>query len=195
MTTNEGIAFRCRAVRALRRRDFDGDHVVVKVGRDGLTLTGATRGFLHVPMDRVARLRAGFTESKYGPIHEAKLWLGGERDPLRFFPYDRTDDPAYAAAVRKLAVALANRGALSRVERGVSTFEAFFGPALMAPVLLAAIGAATISADPPVWWHFVVIPFIPATVFGVLMWRAVSRHMPRAVRSMKELDVQLPVKA
>lgn len=178
--------------RALRRRDFEGDHVVVKIGRDGLSLTGATRGFLHLPMDRVAQLRAGFTESKYGPVYEAKLWLDGERDPIPFIPCDRSEEAAYAAAVRKLAAALAEKGAPGRVERGHSMFEAFLGPALMAPLVLAGVAAATISADPPVWWHFVVIPFVPAVVLGVLVWRAVVRHMPRPVRALSELDVQLP---
>lgn len=190
----EATSFRCRVVRALRRRDFCGDHIIATITGDGITLRGQGRGFLHVPLDRVDRLRAGFTESKYGPIHETNVWLEGEREPLRIFPYDRTDDRSYSTGIRMLAAALAERGKLGRVERGLSTFEALFGPALMAPVVLLALAGAAVAADPPVWWHFFAIPFIPATVFGVLVWRAVTRHMPRAVGSLQELEVQLPVK-
>jgi len=33
---------------------------------------------------------------------------------------------------------------------------------------------------------------VPSVVLGILVWRAVTRHMPRAVASLAELDVQLP---
>ena len=187
-----GPTFRSRIVGALRRRDFDGDFAEVSTAPDGFTLKGADRGFLHVPFERVVRMRVGFTETKSGLVYEAKVWLDGERVPLAFFPYDRTDARGYSGAMRALAASLAESGKLDRVQRGVSSVEALLGPALIAPVVLFALFAASISADPLVWWHFVVIPLVPSVVLGILIWRAVTRHMPRAVTSLAELDVQLP---
>ncbi len=191
----EDVAFRCKVVRAFRRRDFDGDYVAATITGKGITLRGEGRGFLYVPFERVVRMRAGVTKTKYGPIYETSVWLDGEREPLRFFPYDRTDDRGYSAAVRALAAALAARGKLGRVERGLSVFDTFSGPALIVPVILFALVGAAVSADPPVWWHFLVIPFLPVAAFGVVLWHAVTRDFPRAVRSLDDLDVQLPVKA
>jgi len=188
-----GPTFRSRIVGALRRHDFDGDFAEVSTAPDGLTLKGADRGFLHVPFERVVRLRVGFTEAKQGLIYEAKVWLDGERAPLAFFLYDRREDArGYSGAMRALAASLAESGKLDRVQRGVSLFGALLGPALMVPVVVFALFGASVSADPPVWWHFVVIPLIPSVVLGLLIWRTVTRHMPRAVTSLAELDLQLP---
>jgi hypothetical protein len=184
-------SFRSYVVRALRQRDFAGAFATISVAHDGVTLKGDEKGFLHVPFARVARMRVGFTEAKQGLIYETRIWLEGEAKPLRLFP-DRENLPAYGASIRGIADGLARVGRSDRVEGGVSVFEASLGPALMAPVVLFGLLAATISADPPVWWHFIVIPLIPAVVFGVLVWRSVTRHWPRRLASRAELDLQLP---
>src|SRR5262245_41062485 len=127
-----GLSFRTRILGALKRYDFAGDHANVSVPQDGMTLSGSERGFLHVPYARVKRVRVGFTETKNGLIYEAKIWLDGERAPLRFFPYDNGDWANYRVAMRGLAAQLNTQGQLARVERGVSKFDAALGPALMA---------------------------------------------------------------
>lgn len=184
--------FRAVMTRSLRRRDFDGDFATVTVVADGLTLKGEKRGFLHVPFERVEGARVGFTEAKYGLIYEAKVWLDGEKAPLQLFPYGGEEQHRYGTAMRGLASALHERGRISRIRRGTSLFEALIGPMLMAPVVLAALAAATISADPPVWWHFIVIPLIPALVLAALLYRMVTRHWPRPIASLAELEKQLP---
>jgi hypothetical protein len=185
------LAFRAYLLGSLKRRDFDGRFVTVEVAPDGVTLKGERGGFLHLPLERVARLRAGFTEGKYGPVYEARLWLDGEPAPLLFYPLEHQDRPAYAAAIRTIASALHARGG-ARLERGVNAIGAALGPALMGIVVAFGFFGASISADPPVWWHFVVIPLIPSVVLGALIWRAATRHWPKPVASPAELDVQLP---
>ena len=184
-------SFRTYIVRALKRRDFAGTFANVTVAQDGLTLKGDERGFLHVPFARIARMRVGFTETRSGLIYETKIWLEDEDRPLTLHP-DRDNLLGYAAAVRATATALNDAGRFGRVYRGLSTFEALLGPVLMAPVVLFALLGASVSADPPVWWHFLVIPLLPTAVFGLLVWRSVTRHWPRPVASFAELGLQLP---
>lgn len=192
MTVSGERVFRAVMTRSLRRWDFDGDFATVTVVADGMTLKGEKRGLLHVPFERVEGARIGFTEAKYGLIYEAKVWLDGEKGPLQLLPYGREEEHRYGGAMRGLASALDERGRLARIQRGTSLFEALIGPGLMVPVVFFALFAATVSADPPVWWHFIVIPIFPALIFAALLYRTVTRHWPRPVTSLAELEKQLP---
>lgn len=171
-------------------KDFRGRHVDVAVVADGITFKGEQRGFLHVPFARIARMRAGFFESKTGKSFETRVWLDGEDKPLRLLPVYYDDDGAYARAVRAIAARLQADGALARVEGGTSKIDALVAPVLFGLVTVAAIAISLIVSK--AWWQYIVIPFVPTIVTGVLIWNAGRHHWPRQVKALSELDRQLP---
>jgi hypothetical protein len=183
--------FRVHMNGRLRRAGLAGDYGVVIVSRDGLTIKGATSGSIQVPWTRIARGRIGYTETKSGLIYEARFWTDEERT-LRLFPLDRGEHAAYAVAMRSLTRELAAIGRLDRIETGVSKFEAMLGPVLIGIVVAAALLVAGYAMHPPLWWHFIVIPGVPATAFAVLTWMAVTVHWPRPLDHVAALDRQLP---
>jgi len=137
-------------------------------------------------------VRAGFTETKHGQIYEARIWIDGEEAPLRLFPFERSDRPLYGAAMRTLTQEMQALGHLSRVQSGVSKFEAILAPALIGAVVIAALAAAAFAMEPPKWWHFFVLPGIPAIIFAILVWRARTLHWPRPLQQPSDLEPQLP---
>lgn len=188
----EGLTFRVAMPWRPFREDFAGSHADVAIVPDGLTIKGEDKGFFHLPRSRIARLRLGFTEAKSGTYYEVRIWIEGERRPLVLYPLRHLNPGSYAAAMRALGAALEKEGNLARVYTGVSKFEALLGPVLMGLVVAAALFVAGYAMDPPEWWHFVVIPGIPAVVFGVLTWQAATRRWPRPVRMLADLERQLP---
>jgi hypothetical protein len=183
--------FRVHMNGRLRRAGLAGDFAVASVSRDGLTIKGATSGSTQVPWTRIARGRIGYTETKYGVIYEARMWTDDE-PALTLFPLDLDEHAAYAGAMRSLARELAAIGRLERIETGVSKFEALVGPMLVGIVVAAALLVAGYAMHPPLWWHFIVIPGVPATAFAVLTWMAVTVHWPRPLDHLAALDRQLP---
>lgn len=173
------------------REGFAGSYADVAVARDGVTIKGEERGFFHLPLARIARMRLGFNETRSGIIYEVKLWIEGERKPMPLHPL-RESLASYAAATRMLAAALEQDGKLARVHTGVSKFAALLGPVLAGFALAGALFVAGFAMHPPRWWHFVVIPGVPAVAFALLTWQAAARLWPRPVRSLAELDKQLP---
>ncbi len=174
------------------REGFAGSYAEVAVARDGVTIKGQEKGYFHLPLSRIARMRLGFTESKSGTFYEVKIWIDGERRPLVLYPLRHESLEPYAAAMRALAAALDEDGKLARVHSGVSKFEALLGPVLMGLVVAAALCVAGFAMHPPEWWHFVVIPGAPAVIFALLSWQAATRRWPRSVRTLADLDPQLP---
>lgn len=188
--TGERHSFRVTISLLPPREGFAGSYADVAVAPEGVTIKGEERGFFHLPLARIARMRLGFNESRSGIDYEVKIWIEGERDPMPLYPLRH--EASYAAAMRTLAAALEQDGKLARVHTGVSKFGALIGPVLAGIVLAGALFVAGFAMHPPKWWHFVVIPGLPAVVFGLLTWQAAARLWPRPVRSLAELDAQLP---
>lgn len=172
--------------------NFEGAFAVVSIDPAGITLQGEKGGVLHVPLSRVRRARAGFTESKSARLYELHLWIEGEPRALVLCPHGVANHRSYRQTVVALATALEDEGAGSRVQTGVSAFEALLGPSLMALVVIAAFLVPTLVIEHPEWWHFIVIPLIPTSIFAILVWQALSRRWPRPVRNLADLDRQLP---
>ena len=191
MMTNAAPSFRIFCPRALRREGFNGPYVTVVISSEGLALKGDQAGSVHVSWSQVERARIGFTEGKYGPIYEARLWVSGWPISLAIFP-DREGRSAYAEGMRTLVGQMQSLGHLKRVSAGTSPFEAILGPALMAIVSAAAIAAAAFAMEPPEWWHFVVIPFFPVLITAYLIWRAVTVHWPRPLEAVRDIERELP---
>lgn len=183
--------FRVHMNGRLQRAGLAGDFAVVSISHDGLTIKGATSGSIQVPWTRIARGRIGYTETNYGLIYEARFWTD-EQPALRLIPLDSDEHATYAAGMRSLAKELAAIGRLERIETGVSKFEALVAPMLTGIVVAAAVLVAGYAMHPPLWWHFIVIPGIPAIAFAVLTWMAVKVHWPRPLDNFAELDRQLP---
>ena len=189
--TGERHSFRVTISLLPPREGFAGSYADVAVAPEGVTIKGEERGFFHLPLARIARMRLGFNESRSGITYEVKIWIEGEREPMALQPLRESLAP-YAAAMRVLAAALAQDGKLARVHTGVSKFGALIGPVLAGIALAGALFVAGFAMHPPKWWHFVVIPGLPAVAFGLLTWQAAARLWPRPVRSLAELYAQLP---
>jgi len=190
--TKEIQAFRVLIPWRPFREGFAGTYADVAVARDGLTIKGDEKGFFQLPLARIARLRLGCTEAKGGTYYEVRIWIEGERRPLVLYPPRYENLGPYAAAMRALVSALEKDGRLERVHTGVSKFEALLGPVLMGLVVAGALFVAGFAMHPPEWWHFVVIPGIPALIFGVLTWQAATQRWPRPARVLADIESQLP---
>jgi hypothetical protein len=190
--TNDVATFKVLITWPPFREDFAGMYADVAVGPDALTFKGDEKGFFHLPLSRIARIRPGFAEAKGGGYYEVKIWVEGERRPMTLRPPRNENLAPYAAAMRMLASRLEKDGKLARVHTGVSKFDALLSPALAGLVAVAAFLVAGFAMHPPAWWHFIVIPAVPTLAFGVLTWQAVTRHWPRPVRTLADIDSQLP---
>lgn len=186
-----GVAFTAIGTRRLRGAGVAGRRVRVALAGDALALSGEGGGEVRLAAGSIARLRAGYEETKFGRIFQTMIWPRGAARPLVLHPADG-DTRAYGDTIRAFAAAVARAGGIGRVERGISTASALFVVGLTSVPALAysAIALALAqAADWPYWlggaaffWAFA----------GVFIWHYRARQRPLPVRDLAELDRQLP---
>jgi hypothetical protein len=174
------------------REDFAGMYANVAVGPDGLTFKGEEKGLFHLPFSRIARIRPGRTRAKGGTFYKVTVWIEGERRAMTLHVPQNENLASYAAAMRVLASRLQKDGNLARVHVGLSKVGALITPVLVGMVAVAALLVAGFAMHPPEWWHFIVIPGVPAVAFGLVTWQAVTEHWPRPVRTLADIEPHLP---
>ncbi|HET9641123.1 MAG TPA: hypothetical protein VFP12_18180 [Allosphingosinicella sp.] len=184
------FGFHAARTRQLRRAGFEGDYVWVGIRDGALELIGEDSGFLRVPVQDIVRIRAGFIEAK--PIaYRTILWCRGGGRPFYLYPQP-SHHFLYTPAIRDLAAAVAAHGGIARVERGTSAADALLTPLLMAIPALGGVAVAAWIVTDATWWQRLAIPAIPLVLLALLGWRAVTRHFPRSVGTLSDLDRQLP---
>ena len=183
-------AFRAYGNRRLRRTGAGGSPVRVSLDGAWLEFAGEQAAPLRLPVARIERMRAGYTEGKGGPFYMTILWPAGEK-PIKLSPL-REDWPRYGAFARALAGQVAASRGVQAVERGDTRFGALLGPVLMGLLLVASLAVCVYAlADERslLRWAPAVIP---ALLFALLYWRYHAVHRPRPVADLGELDRQVP---
>jgi hypothetical protein len=175
--------------RQLKRLGLRGDPATISLSENGLDLHGAKDGSVMIAYSDVIRMRAGFTDGRGSTHYECALQTSSARLVLH---RHGAHPNGYRAGVLAIAANVAERRGLQAVERGVSWFGALFGPALMVIPVLGALYVATVLLDHEPWWGRSIVPLVPLIVLALLSGRAISRHVPRSVRSIDELTTQLP---
>jgi hypothetical protein len=183
------IGFHAVRTRQLRRAGFEGRYVWVGMRDGALELIGEVAGFLRIPADEVARMRAGFVLAR-PKAFQTVLWLRGGGPPIFLHPLPH--HASYASTVRALASAMSADGGMCRVEGGISPGGALFGPLLMAVPAFGAVALAGFVVTDALWWQRLAVPAVPLLCFALLAWIALARQMPRRIRTLASLDRQLP---
>ncbi len=184
-------AFQAVLTGQLEKHGLAGSPVTAWVERGALALAGAKSGRVLIAPSRVMRMRIGYSESKSRRYHEAKLWLADTGERVTLHPI-WGHMPAYGAVMRDFARAMEKAGALDRVERGDSIATALILPVLMGLLALAAIFISVVVLEDEPWWGRMIAPIVPVALTGFGIWLAAARHWPRPIRSLAELDKQLP---
>jgi hypothetical protein len=145
-----------------------------------------------VDLANVERVRIGYVEGKSIVYFEMELWLaGGIR--LSLTPAgDRANYDSYGRFARQLAHRLADLHGTRVIERGTS-----FGNAMFAPVLFGLLFAAgsysslvrEAATAGMARWIGMIVTSIP---LAIVLWLFFFRHRPRRIRSLDELEGQLP---
>jgi hypothetical protein len=185
--------------RALRRAGLAGGSAAVAFAGEAVQIVGEAGGSLAIPIQEVETLRAGMAGSKRRVHYECRLWRRGDAAPLRLDPAAQPpEELRYAAFCRALAGALEGSGRIGAVETGVTRGWAALMIALGALVTLAFAAS----------WLFVLqedeqrlgVPRAVAAAFPALftlasaafVYWAWSRHWPRRIASLAELERVLP---
>ncbi len=125
-------------------------------------------------------------------------WRRGERRPLLLGTADRSEHPGFGDFVRATASALADAGRLDSIETGAGRVWATVMATLIGLVAVGFAAAfvvtlsqsdAALGVPRALAAGFTGVPFCGAPV---LVWWAWSRHWPRRVRALAELDRVLP---
>lgn len=183
--------FRAAMTRRLRQAGLKGEWAQVRVTAGVLEITGQHGGQFTVTPTDVARMRVGFVDSKYGKHFVWRLWFATETpSPIDLLPSGRAGHE-YGATVRAFAQILANAGALDRIETGVSKYSALFLPALLGGLLLAASAVFIFFRGNESAWGLLAtaVPF--GLLFGYFTHRTATRHWPRRIARLEELDRQV----
>jgi hypothetical protein len=102
-------AFRSATGDAVKRAGIVGAFVIVRADGNGIELEGAERGRLRLEYNAIERMRVEGYEGRYGTRHFlARVWFGGNRQPLTFLPMPG-ENGAYAATIRAIANVLLRR--------------------------------------------------------------------------------------
>lgn len=184
------FGFHTARTRQLRRAGFEGDYVWVGMREGALELIGENSGFLRVPVQDIVRIRAGFIEAKY-ITYRTILWRRGGGRPFYLYPRPEYHF-VYTPTIRGLAAAIAAQGGMSRIERGTSASDALLAPLLMAVPALGGVAVAAFIVTDATWWQRLAVPAIPLVLLALLAWRSATRHFPRSVETLSDLDRQLP---
>lgn len=176
---------------SLRRAGLSGSPARVEVQPGWLAVTGAKAGRLTILPAEVVRLRVGYEETKYGRSCTCRLWLeGAESRALALEPVQRRD-PAYGAAVRAFAAAVAGQGRIDRIETGISPAAALFLPVVFGLLFLVAAGISIFLLGNEPWWGRLIAPVVPGLVFALGIHLARSRYWPRPIRTLSDLEPHL----
>lgn len=176
---------------SLRAAGLLGEPVSVSFAHRALHLNGTTSGVLRIEAGRCERVRFGYFQGKYHRLFVARIWLLGEAKPLVIEPTMR-ECPAYGAAMRQFAGAVAATRGMESVERGLSGLSAalVLALSLLAMLVIAGVGLFTLGSD--LWLGGLAMLGVSCLLGGIFIWMFFTRQRPRSVRSLDELDVQLP---
>lgn len=183
-------------VGALKRRGLTGYDIRVRLTGETLTFTDESKRTVAVPAERVDRLRhfrMDATQSRTGgstpTIYETKIWWDGNARPILIVPF--RGHKVYRAALRTFARQVAETRGLDRIRLGPGYVTAIVNLLLVGPIVLALIAYAFYVAvqDGGWWWVAAIAVFI---VFGALAGGNIISRWPRRVRSLEQLDSELP---
>lgn len=184
-------AFAAASHASLRAAGLAGEPVTVGFAQRALHLSGATSGVLRIEAGRCERVRFGYFQGKHYRLYVARIWLLGHAKPLVIEPAER-ECPAYGAAMRAFAGAVSATRGLESVERGLSGLSAVLvlSLSLLAMLIIAGVGLFALGSD--LWLGGIALIGVSCLLGGVFIWLFFKRQRPRAVRSLDELEVQLP---
>ena len=179
-----------RLTRSLKRAGLRGGPVTGEWSGAALALTGAQEGHLRIDSAMVQRIRCGYIEGKYGRFYETRVWLMGERKPIKLEP-QKPDEIPYGTVMRLFARKVAVQRGVTAVERGTTAMWAHITLfLLLIPVIAYTVLALTISERRD-WlgWTAGTIFF---WLFGLVAFLLYRRQRPCAVGDVEELEVFLP---
>lgn len=140
----------------------------------------------------VERVRIGYGEGKSMVYFEMELWL---TEGIRFSLVpagNHANYSNYGRFARRLAHRIADLHGTGVIERGTS-----FASALVAPILFGLLFAAgsysslvrEAETGGMTRWIGMIVTSIP---LAIVLWLFFFRHRPRRIRSLDELERQLP---
>ena len=174
---------------SLRLAGLRGRFVLAQLLGGRLLLNGDLCGALDVPLDAITRLRAGGRPGVRA-FHNCTIWRTAGR-PLTLRRARGSQD--YAELVLALAAALAERGELDRVSRGLPVWHALLLLCICAAPLpfLALHLWLWLNWRDALDWRWLL--FLAAAslfwaalfVYALVVW--VRRYWPRKVRNLEDL--------
>lgn len=184
-------AFVARPRADFERLGLAADEAVVALQQNSVVISVQDKS-VSVDLATVERARIGYVEGKSMVYFEMELWLAGG---IRFslLPVgDRANYSSYGRFARRLAHRLAGLHGTGVIERGTS-----FGNALVAPILFGLLfvtgsySSLVIEAETAgiARWIGMIVTSIP---LAIVLWLFLFKHRPLRVRSLDELEGQLP---
>jgi hypothetical protein len=177
--------------RAKRRLGIAGRTCFVRLVPGGFEIAGGESGRVTLPFARIARIRAGFEETKSGTILLLRLWRVGERGTVTFGGNE--DRRAYGRFVRAAVPRLMQERPDLPIETGSGWFVPIFAIGAFGALSLAASGFMLYLAVTGDDWRIglgaLAVALILLAVLGPWVW---SRHRPRRIARAEEIERALP---
>jgi len=177
--------------RAKQRLGVAGRKSFVRLVPDGVEIAGEESGRTTLPFARIARMRVGFEETKYGTILLLRLWLTGEQGSVAFGGNDNRR--AYGRFVRAAVSRLMQERPDLPIETGSGWFVPIFAIGAFGALSLATASftlyLAITGDDWTIGLGALAVALILLAVLGPWVW---SRHRPRRIASAEAIERALP---
>jgi len=177
--------------RRLRGRGLRGHTVSVALTHDAIVVTGGEGGVLHLPLDRIARMRIGFEEYRYGISRSLQIWPADGSGRVRLLAWN--DLRAYGDFVRASAAAMLHPTRPAVVETGAGWFVPLAGfAAFGTPTLAAAVAVVRNLARSGDWTSPALAFLCGLAVLVAFGWWTLPRYVPRRITDPADIARSLP---
>jgi len=177
--------------RAKRQLGVAGRTCIVRLVSGGFEIAGGESGRVTLPFARIARMRVGFEETKYGTVLLLRLWRVAERGTLALGGNE--DRRAYGRFVRAAVPQLMQESPDLPIETGSGWFVPIFAIGAFGALSLAAAGFMLYLAVTGDDWRIglgaLAVALILLALLGPWVW---SRHRPRRITRAEEIERALP---
>jgi hypothetical protein len=177
--------------RAKRRLGVAGKTATVGLQAAGFEVRGEISGGNLLAFSRIAKVRVGFEEARWGVILLLRVWLREDRKPYTFGGnLDRRD---YGRFVRAAVAQMLRDEPQIPIETGAGFFTLVFVLGAFSAVVLGSAGLTIYLAAAGEDWT---MPLGALALFAILLaflgpwvW---SRYRPRRIARLEEIERALP---
>lgn len=174
-----------------RRLGIDGKAPVVRLEPGAIAIEGERGSRARIPFGRIQRIRVGFEESKTGTVLQTKLWLARESKHYGLGSAGNRRD--YGNFVRAAVAEMLRDAPQIAIETGSSLFVPIFLIGAFGTMSLAALAFMIYLAATGDDWTIGLGGFaVAAILLAILGPWAWSRHRPRRIQRLEEIERALP---